>query len=96
MKQVVDYISSISSIQIIDIVVAICIIILFRIFSSNIAYFIIKMFKFKTKNKNKIKMIKRDLIKETIPDETGTPIVWIIPGISTIVWRFSIIPLPSS
>lgn len=55
MKQVVDYISSISSIQIIDIVVAICIIILFRIFSSNIAYFIIKMFKFKTKNKNKIK-----------------------------------------
>lgn len=55
MKQIVEYISSISSIQIVDIVVAICIIILFRIFSSNMAYAIIRMFKFKTKNKNKIK-----------------------------------------
>ena len=54
MQQITDYISSISSIQIIDIIIAIGIIILFRIFSSGLAYIIIKMFKFKTRNKKRI------------------------------------------
>lgn len=55
MQQITDYISSISSIQIIDIIIAIGIIILFRIFSSGLAYIIIRMFKLKTKNRKKIK-----------------------------------------
>lgn len=55
MQQITDYISSISSIQIIDIIIAICIIILFRIFSSALAYIIIRMFKLKTRNRKKIK-----------------------------------------
>lgn len=55
MQQITDYISSISSIQIIDIIIAIGIIILFRIFSSGLAYIIIRMFKLKVRNKNKIK-----------------------------------------
>lgn len=55
MQQITDYISSISSIQIIDIIIAICIIILFRIFSSGLAYIIIRMFKLKTRNRKKIK-----------------------------------------
>ena len=55
MQQITEYISSISSIQIIDIIIAIGIIILFRIFSSGLAYIIIRMFKLKTKNRKKIK-----------------------------------------
>ena len=55
MQQITDYISSISSIQIIDIIIAIGIIILFRIFSSGLAYIIIRMFKLKVRNKKKIK-----------------------------------------
>ncbi len=55
MQQITDYISSISSIQIIDIIIAIGIIILFRIFSSGLAYIIIRMFKLKAKNRKKIK-----------------------------------------
>ena len=55
MNQIVDFINNITSIQIIDIIVAICIVILFKIFSANISYIIIKMFKIKVKNKKKIK-----------------------------------------
>ena len=55
MQQIIEYVSSISSIQIIDIIIAICIIILFRIFSSGLAYIIIRMFKLKTRNRKKIK-----------------------------------------
>ena len=55
MEQVLEYLESITPIQITDIVVAVCIIILFRIFSSSISYFLIKIFKFRTKNKQKIK-----------------------------------------
>lgn len=55
MQPITEYISSISSIQIIDIIIAIGIIILFRIFSSGLAYIIIRMFKLKTKNRKKIK-----------------------------------------
>lgn len=46
---------NITSEQIIDIIIAVGIIIFFRIFSSNLAYIIIKMFKLKTRNKKKIK-----------------------------------------
>ena len=55
MEQIINLIVSITSKQIIDIMIAIGIIIFFRIFSSSIAYTIIKMFKFKTRNKKKIK-----------------------------------------
>lgn len=51
MKQIIDFITNITSSQIIDIIIAIGIIILFRIFSSSIAYIIIRMFNFKTRNK---------------------------------------------
>lgn len=54
-SQIVDYIENISSLQIMHIVIAICIIILFRIFSSSMSYIIIRMFKLKTRNKKKIK-----------------------------------------
>ena len=58
MSQIVELIENIKRItyiQIMDIIVAICIIILFRIFSSSIAYIIIRMFKLKVENKKKIK-----------------------------------------
>ena len=55
MEQIINLIVSITSKQIIDIMIAIGIIIFFRIFSTSIAYTIIKMFKFKTRNKKKIK-----------------------------------------
>lgn len=54
MSQVIEFIGSITSVQIIDVIIAICIVILFRIFSSGIAYIIIRMFKFKTRNRKKI------------------------------------------
>ena len=55
MEQIEELIKNISKVQIIDIVIAIGIIIFFRIFSSSMSYMIIRMFKFKVKNKNKIK-----------------------------------------
>jgi len=55
MKQIVDFITNITTAQIMDIVIAICIAILFRIFSSSVAYTIIRMIKIKEKNKKKIK-----------------------------------------
>lgn len=55
MEGIIGFITNITSVQIIDIVVAICIIILFKIFSSSLAYIIIRMFKLKSKNKKKIK-----------------------------------------
>lgn len=55
MKQISELISSITSEHIMNIIIAIGIVILFRIFSSSIAYTIIRMFKFKTRNKKKIK-----------------------------------------
>lgn len=55
MEQIEELIKNISEVQIIDIVIAIGIIIFFRIFSSSMSYMIIRMFKFKVKNKNKIK-----------------------------------------
>ena len=54
MSRIIEYLSNITSLQVMDVVVAICIIILFKIFSPTIAYIIIRMFKIKTKNKKTI------------------------------------------
>lgn len=53
--EVIENIKQIRYIQIVDILIAIAIIVLFRIFSSSIAYIIIRMFKIKVQNKKKIK-----------------------------------------
>ena len=58
MDQIVEFIENIKQItyvQIVDILIAIAIVIIFRIFSSSIAYIIIRMFKLKVENKKKIK-----------------------------------------
>ena len=53
--QMQDFINYITSIQIVDVLIALFIIIFFKIFSSTFSYIIVKMFKFKTKNKAHIK-----------------------------------------
>lgn len=55
MSQIIEYLKNITSLQVMDVVVAICIIILFKIFSPTIAYIIIRMFKIRAKNKKVIK-----------------------------------------
>lgn len=55
MEQFNPIIENLLSVQIIDLAIAILIVLFFRIFSSGIAYVIIKMFKFKTRNPRKIK-----------------------------------------
>lgn len=55
MKQLTEFFSNIQMSQIIDILIAIAIIIVFRILSSGLSYSIIRMFKLKTKNPKKIK-----------------------------------------
>ena len=55
MRQIIEYLGNITSLQIMDVVVAICIIILFKIFSPTISYIIIRMFKIRAKNKKVIK-----------------------------------------
>lgn len=55
MNQIIDFVKNITTVQIIDIWIAIGIIIFFRVFSSGMAYIIIKMFKFKEKNSKKVK-----------------------------------------
>ncbi len=55
MSRIINYISNITSEQIIDVITALCLIVLFRIFSSSIAYIIVRMFKLKVKNKKVIK-----------------------------------------
>ena len=55
MEQFNEFISNITSLQIIDIIIALGIIIVFRIFSSTIAYAIIRMFKIKSKRARDIK-----------------------------------------
>lgn len=55
MSRIINYISSITSEQIIDVITALCLIILFRAFSSSVAYVIVRMLKFKVKNKRQIK-----------------------------------------
>lgn len=55
MEQLVEIMEKIMSIKIVDIAIAIGIIIFFRIFSGSISYIIIRMFKWKEKNRKKIK-----------------------------------------
>ena len=55
MEQITNFIENITSVQILDIVIAVLIILFFRIFSSGITYIIIRMFKFKVRNSKKIK-----------------------------------------
>lgn len=55
MEQFSDFISKITSLEIVDILIAIGIIIFFRVFSSTISYMIIRMFKIKTKKAKDIK-----------------------------------------
>lgn len=55
MEQINGLIDYVLGIQLLDILIALGIVIFFRIFSSSISYIIIRMFKFKEKNKNKIK-----------------------------------------
>ena len=55
MQQITDFINSITAEMIIDVMIAIGIIILFRIFSGAISYGIVKLFKLKVKNSKEIK-----------------------------------------
>lgn len=55
MEQLTEIMEKIMSIKIVDIVIAIGIIMFFRIFSGSISYIIIRMFKWKEKNRKKIK-----------------------------------------
>ena len=55
MNQVISFIENLKTVDIIDIVVAICVIILFKVLSPSITYIIIKLFKFNTKNKKAIR-----------------------------------------
>ncbi len=55
MNQIVDFIRNVTSVEIVDILIAVVIVLFFRIFSSVLSYIIIRMFKFKTKNSKKIK-----------------------------------------
>lgn len=55
MSQIKDFIENITSVQVIDILIAVAIILFFRIFSSAISYIIVRMFKFRTKSSKKIK-----------------------------------------
>jgi len=55
MEQLAEFFEKITAIEVIDVLIAIGIIIFFRIFSSTISYIIIRMFKFKEKNAKKIK-----------------------------------------
>lgn len=55
MQQIKNLIENILTLPILDLVISICIMILFRIFSSSISYIIIKMFKWKAKSPKEIK-----------------------------------------
>ena len=55
MEQIGNIISNITSIQVIDVLIALLIIVIFRVLSSTISYAIIRMFKFKAKSAKEIK-----------------------------------------
>lgn len=55
MDQFANFFESLKALQVVDIVIAVAIILLFRIFSSTFSYIIIRMFKFKTKKAKDIK-----------------------------------------
>ena len=54
MNQIVQFVENIKALDVVDIVVAICIIILFKVLSPSISYLIVKLFKFKA-SKRQIK-----------------------------------------
>lgn len=54
MDQIMEFINKITSLKIVDIIIAVCIIILFKVLSSSIAYGIIKLSKIKVRNGRKI------------------------------------------
>lgn len=55
MQGINNYLANVTQDQLIDVAIAILIIVLFRIASSYLSYFVIKMFKIKEKNKERIK-----------------------------------------
>lgn len=55
MDQFANFFESLKALQVIDIIIAVAIILLFRIFSSTFSYIIIRMFKFKSKKAKDIK-----------------------------------------
>ena len=55
MEQINEFIDKISSIEILDILIALGIIIFFRVFSGSFSYIIVKLFKIKAKTKKDIK-----------------------------------------
>lgn len=55
MEQVVSFIESLKAVDIVDIIVAVCLIILFKVLSPSISYVIIKLFKFNSKSKKAIR-----------------------------------------
>lgn len=55
MSGIIQFISNLTQIEIMDLVIAILIIVIFKLFSSKLAYIIIKMFKLKTKSKKQVK-----------------------------------------
>ena len=55
MEQINEFIDSLTSLKIIDIVIAIAIILVFKLLSSTISYIIIRMFKLKTKKAKEIR-----------------------------------------
>lgn len=55
MEQVVNFIENLKAVDIVDIIVAICLIVLFKVLSPSISYVIIKLFKFNSKSKKAIR-----------------------------------------
>lgn len=55
MQRIVDLVEKILDVPVVDLVIAICIIVLFRIFSSSISYIVIRMFRWKAKSPKEIK-----------------------------------------
>ncbi len=55
MEQVVNFLETVKAVEVVDIIVAICLIILFKVLSPSISYMIIKLFKFNAKNKKAIR-----------------------------------------
>ena len=55
MQQIAEFVDKITAVKLMDIVVAICIIVIFRVLSSSISYGIIKLFKLKAKKGRSIK-----------------------------------------
>ena len=55
MEQVIEFVESLKALEVVDIIVAICLIIFFKVLSPSISYIIIRLFKFNTKSKKLIR-----------------------------------------